>query len=998
MPSPSVSPPRGLEVPHSSRPQSANAAGTRSPTPTSPPTPSALDKWKPRAAGQQPPKSPLVGARYRANSLSARGESAFKALRRSQPSEVEDSLGFTVPKESRPHRESYRRRAATTSNGSAPRSRAESPSWFANGRSSSSSAEGEPLESLAQLKSIADIRKYGWLGVAPGLRRRVWLHSAGGHAMRIASQKSYAELLVDGQAKLSPESLTQIEIDVPRTFSHCHPRFNEESHDCLLEPLGRVLTAVTYYQDSVYWQGYNFMAGILLLVMKEEEEAFWTFAAIIRKLLPRVLGAEGPNTEILLLDELVRQRHPALLKQLAHLGVPLRTWTAPWVICMFSTSLPPETVLRVWDCILLTSASEEAAASLLHTPSPPRLDPSIDGLAAAAAAPAAEGEGSGDMSVLAPAEVAPNVLVLMCLAVIKIVYKEMHKDIRPDKLNSAFKTGPMELYEAEALLSVAVNEVAGGDNEVWSPSWTMHLEIEAVRQRACKMLHLQAVRSSRYEEVQRAFVRSSSVRRKTRLNEEDLVAFFHDMYAERDGTAAADDGRESGAASDAADEGASRRGSVFLPTGGEKEADREAAAAEDGASAVPASSGVEHEPGATTKAEAALGLNGDGGETAGRPGSAVSAAICGVLQTQWMAVLSDDAWAVEARAFFRMINEGSTGHITRKHFVTMARAYPHLTQSLLPGTEERLRFKHDQLRDIFDSFGSAGKHAGLTRDEVVAMVTTIHRRAGEICGEEWASDDPEAKASFTQEDWNSDYARLKRWETEAAQLLEAAGSEVLTFADFLHCTVAHPVISIGICLLRHSDVKPQSMAEAVEPGALALKLRQQELEQHLSQVLISINPSGADTVSNNEALNSGISETFLGRSTSMESTTFFATVVGATYVPSNSMMEALFQRGHIEYTVQLTTEDAMYSTPSCRHEDFVRMVGNLCDEYPKSTRLSEAHVRRIRQFKLPDEPLKKYAEADVLERKNLWKTFLDIAQSEESARVRVCLRDLVKHA
>ena len=107
------------------------------------------------------------------------------------------------------------------------------------------------------------------------------------------------------------------------------------------------------------------------------------------------------------------------------------------------------------------------------------------------------------------------------------------------------------------------------------------------------------------------------------------------------------------------------------------------------------------------------------------------------------------------------------------------------------------------------------------------------------------------------------------------------------------------------------------------------------------------------------------------------------------------MMESLFPKGHIEYTVQLTTEDAIFSNPSVRHEDFVKLVDNLCDDYPRSTRLTPAHIRRIKRFNLPREPLKKFKTEDVLERKNVWKTFLDIVQSEESARVRVCLRDLV---
>jgi hypothetical protein len=57
----------------------------------------------------------------------------------------------------------------------------------------------------------------------------------------------------------------------------------------------------------------------------------------------------------------------------------------------------------------------------------------------------------------------------------------------------------------------------------------MHLEIEAVRQRARKMLHLQDLRSSRYEEVQRAFMRNRKLKMKSRLAEEDLVLFFRDM-------------------------------------------------------------------------------------------------------------------------------------------------------------------------------------------------------------------------------------------------------------------------------------------------------------------------------------------------------------------------------------------------------------------------------------------------------------------------------------
>jgi hypothetical protein len=69
--------------------------------------------------------------------------------------------------------------------------------------------------------------------------------------MRVECDKTYIELLSDAERVLTPEIVTQIQIDVPRTFSHCHPRFNEESHECLLQPLHRVLTAVTFCENSV---------------------------------------------------------------------------------------------------------------------------------------------------------------------------------------------------------------------------------------------------------------------------------------------------------------------------------------------------------------------------------------------------------------------------------------------------------------------------------------------------------------------------------------------------------------------------------------------------------------------------------------------------------------------------------------------------------------------------------------------------------------------------
>lgn len=98
-----------------------------------------------------------------------------------------------------------------------------------------------------------------------------------------------------------------------------------------------MLMVVLYLQDGLYWQGYNFVAGLMLLVFDEEEAAFWTFMGMLQNLLCRIFGERGPNHEIVVLDELVRQRYPVLNKHIGAIGIPLRTFTAPWIICAFAT-------------------------------------------------------------------------------------------------------------------------------------------------------------------------------------------------------------------------------------------------------------------------------------------------------------------------------------------------------------------------------------------------------------------------------------------------------------------------------------------------------------------------------------------------------------------------------------------------------------------------------------------------------------------------------------
>ena len=50
----------------------------------------------------------------------------------------------------------------------------------------------------------------------------------------------------------------------------------------------------------------------------------------------------------------------------------------------------------------------------------------------------------------------------------------------------------------------------------------------------------------------------------------------------------------------------------------------------------------------------------------------------------------------------------------------------------------------------------------------------------------------------------------------------------------------------------------------------------------------------------------------------------------------------------------------------------------------------------IRSFPLPARPLARFSPEDLLARKNTWKHFLDIVQTIDSTRVRVCLTEMME--
>ncbi|XP_019710424.1 uncharacterized protein [Elaeis guineensis] len=152
------------------------------------------------------------------------------------------------------------------------------------------------------------------------------------------------------QGGCTPEKWkTQIEKDLPRTFPG-HPALDEDGRNALR----RLLTAYARHNPSVgYCQAMNFFAGLLLLLMPEEN-AFWTLLGIIDDYFDGYYSEEMIESQVdqLVFEELVREKFPKLVHHLDYLGVQVAWVTGPWFLSIFMNMLPWESVLRIWDVLL----------------------------------------------------------------------------------------------------------------------------------------------------------------------------------------------------------------------------------------------------------------------------------------------------------------------------------------------------------------------------------------------------------------------------------------------------------------------------------------------------------------------------------------------------------------------------------------------------------------------------------------------------------------------
>lgn len=213
------------------------------------------------------------------------------------------------------------------------------------------------FQEYGSLNRPVSIKQLARKGIPFELRPTMWYWLSGAAAKQKGHAPEYYTSLCHS-VHVTEDTLFSIESDVRSLH------FSYKNHPVLtsyagLEALRRLLlAAVQHNPDFGYSKAMCNVTAFLLVVMglANEEKVFWTLLALYQdRLFPFCDGqvAFGSMVEQKVFDNLVVKKLPKIQQRLRKLECRLGSVTSVWFASAFCTSLPAETVARVWDCLLV---------------------------------------------------------------------------------------------------------------------------------------------------------------------------------------------------------------------------------------------------------------------------------------------------------------------------------------------------------------------------------------------------------------------------------------------------------------------------------------------------------------------------------------------------------------------------------------------------------------------------------------------------------------------
>ncbi|KAA0709656.1 TBC1 domain family member 2A [Triplophysa tibetana] len=206
-----------------------------------------------------------------------------------------------------------------------------------------------------ELISSPELKNVLRTGLPQEYRAKVWrylIHTRT-KALRERYPNRYQELCE--KSRTSPHLVPrQIQLDLDRTL-RSNQHFSAPSSP-LIPQLERVLQAFSWQNPTIgYVQGLNRLAAIALLVLQNEEDAFWCLVGIVEFIMPKdyytkdLLGCQADQR---VFKDLMLEKLPRLTAHLEAQKVDVSLITVEWFLVLFVDSLPSQILFKVWDAFL----------------------------------------------------------------------------------------------------------------------------------------------------------------------------------------------------------------------------------------------------------------------------------------------------------------------------------------------------------------------------------------------------------------------------------------------------------------------------------------------------------------------------------------------------------------------------------------------------------------------------------------------------------------------
>ncbi|CBY00081.1 hypothetical protein LEMA_P076700.1 [Plenodomus lingam JN3] len=230
------------------------------------------------------------------------------------------------------------------------------------------------------------VKRYARKGYPPEWRGAMWWYYSGGqHIMKQKGNVGLYASLVERvkRDELNKDDRDAIERDLDRTFPdniHFRPEpatdlldGETDEEPALIQDLREVLSCFALNNPNIgYCQSLNFIAGLLLLFLKQDKErAFIMLTIITQNHLPGAHARNLANTEVNVLMMLIKDYLPKVWASINDTDIintgpgshahPISKFQrqptvalscTSWFMSIFVGVLPIETVLRVWDAFL----------------------------------------------------------------------------------------------------------------------------------------------------------------------------------------------------------------------------------------------------------------------------------------------------------------------------------------------------------------------------------------------------------------------------------------------------------------------------------------------------------------------------------------------------------------------------------------------------------------------------------------------------------------------